>query len=196
MCRITSVSGRSADQQRVSFGNSSLCQTHQWFCFRVFHSCVVTSRTLVLISSFVFLRAALCKKQKNHRIVHTSKAQQGVAQVGRTRLDALRLVLWKGPDGVWSQHIRVACLQVRRTRNGWGLLSVVSTGATRQHSLILRHSARADWLPHIGVVEQMQVGTVRMAQHRVTLTGLKHSGDNDDQAFLLFDGRDANLCCV
>ena len=46
-----------------------------------------------------------------------------------------------------------------------------------------------------GGVELMQVGTVRMAQHRVTLTGPKHSGDNDDQAFLLSDCRDANLCC-
>ena len=196
MCRITSVSGRSADQQRVSFGNSSLCQTHQWFCFRVFHSCVVTSRTLVPSRRLFFCVPRFVKNKKNHRIVHTSKAQQGVAQVGRTRLDALRLVLWKGPDGVWSQHIRVACLQVRRTRNGWGLLSVVSTGATRQHSLIFATCARADWLLHIGVVELMQVGTVRMAQHRVTFTGLKHSGDNDDQAFLLCDGRDANLCCV
>ena len=136
MCRITSVSGRSADQQRVSFGHASPCQTHQWFCFRVFHSCVVTSGTLVPSSFVFFLRAALIKK--NEKIIEScTRARR--SEVLHTRLDALRLVLWKGPDGVWSQHIRVACLQVRRTRNGWGLLSVVSTGATRQHSLILRH---------------------------------------------------------
>ena len=148
------------------------------------------------ISSFVFLRAALCKKQKNHRIVHTGKAQQGIAQVGRTHLDGLRLVLWEGPDGVWSQHIRVACLQVRRTRNGCGLLLCRIDRSDQTAQFDFATFARADWLLHIGVVELMQVGTVHMAQHRVTLTGPKHSGDNDDQAFLLSDGRDANLCCV
>ena len=196
MCRITSVSGRSADQQRVSFGSSSLCQTHQWFCFRVFHSCVVTSRTLVPSRSLFFCVPRFVKKQKNHRIVHTGKAQQGVAQVGRTHLDALRLVLWKGPDGVWSQQIRVACLQVRRTRNGCGLLLCRIDRSDQTAQFDFATFARADWLLHVGVVDLMQVGTVHMAQHRVTLTGPEHSGDNDDQAFLLSDGRDANLCCV
>ena len=55
---------------------------------------------------------------------------------------------------------------------------------------------RADWRLHIRGVELMQVGTVRMSQHRVSLTGFVHSGDNDDQAFLFSDGRDANLCYV
>ena len=54
MCRITSVSGRSADQPRVSFGHVSPCETHQWFCFLVFDSCVVTSTTLVSSRRFFF----------------------------------------------------------------------------------------------------------------------------------------------
>ena len=65
MCRRTSVSGRSADQPRVSFGHASACQTHQWFCFRVSHSYLVTSRTLVSSRRFFFLRAALVKHKKN-----------------------------------------------------------------------------------------------------------------------------------
>ena len=64
MCRITSDSGRSADQQRVSFGNSSLCQTHQWFCFSVFHSCVVTSRTLVPSRRLFFCVPRFVKNKK------------------------------------------------------------------------------------------------------------------------------------
>ena len=78
MCRITSVSGRSADQSRVSFGHVSPCQTHQWFCFRVFDSCVVTSRTLVPSRRFFFLRAALrfrcskksCTRARRSKVLH------------------------------------------------------------------------------------------------------------------------------
>ena len=98
MCRITSVSGRSADQPRVSFGHVSPCETHQWFCFLVFDSCVVTSRTLVSSRRFFACRASFLLFQK---IAHTCEAQKGVALVGGTHLDVLRLVLWKGADGVW-----------------------------------------------------------------------------------------------
>ena len=89
------------------------------------------SRRLVF---FLTCRASFLMFQKNHRIVHTCKAEKGVALVRGTHLDALRLVLWKGADGVWQQQIRVACLQVCRTRNGCGLLLCRIDRSDRQHS--------------------------------------------------------------
>ena len=60
MGRITFVSGRSTDQPRVSLGLVSPCETHQWFCFRVFHSRVVTSRSLVSSRRFFFFLCRAC----------------------------------------------------------------------------------------------------------------------------------------
>ena len=195
MCRITSVSGRSADQPRVPFGHVRPCQTHQWFCFRVSHSYLVTSRTLVSSRRlFFFWRAALrfCCSKKSHT---RARRSEGVAQVGAHILTPYGWCYGREQMVFGQQQIRVACLQVCRTRNGCGLLLCRIDRSDRQHSKNLRH-VRADWRLHIRGVELMQVGTVRMSQHRVTLTGPMHSGDNDDQAFLLSDGRDANLCYV
>ena len=75
----------------------------------------------LISSSFFFLacRASFLLFQK---IAHTCKAEKGVALVGGTHLDALRLVLWKGADGACYHQIRLPCFQVLRTRNGCGLL--------------------------------------------------------------------------
>ena len=115
--------------------------------------------------------------------------------MGRTHLDTLRLVLWKGADGACYHQIRLPCFQVLRTCSGCGLLLCRLDGSEQVAQLDLATCARADWFLILGGVELMQVGTVRMAQHRVTLTGPMQSGDTDDQAFLLSDCRGANLCC-
>ena len=64
MCRITSVSGRSTDQPRVSLGLVS--QQHQRF-FGVLPSCVVTKRTRVSSRLFFFFFVPRLFKTKNSK---------------------------------------------------------------------------------------------------------------------------------
>ena len=135
MCRITSVSGRSADQPRVPCWTCTPMSNASVVLFSCVSFVFGHEQNACLISSSFFFLACRASFLLFQKIAHTCKAEKGVALVGGTHLDALRLVLWKGADGVWQQQIRVACLQVRRTRNGCGLLLCRIDRSDRQHSL-------------------------------------------------------------
>ena len=196
MCRITSVSGRSADQPRVLFRRGSPCQQHQRFFSCASFMCGYEENACLISSFFFFLRAALVKNNNSETRAHMQGAVR-FPLVGRTHLDNVQgCCVGRGQMVLADQQIWLPCFQVLRTCSGCGLLLCRLDRSDQVAQLEnLATCARADWLLHIGGVELMQVGTVRMAQHRVALTGPRHSGDNDDQAFLLSDCRDANLCC-